>query len=97
MITIINRAKALQRYFEAMTKVRVNSTLVVMGHEKVEEQCYSHEALCVGPSAWSWRKTTQDSANKAEIETPLHRLDELREKSHKQGAAINRNIGEDAA
>jgi len=37
MITISKTAKALQRFFEAMAKARVNSVLLGMGREKVEE------------------------------------------------------------
>ncbi len=67
MITISNIARALQRFFEATAKARVNSVLLGMGREKVEELGYSYEALRAGPSAWPWRKTTQDSAVTSEI------------------------------
>lgn len=62
--------KALQRFFEATGKARVNSVLLSMGREKTEELGYSYEALRDGVSAWPWRKTPQNRAK--EIETQSH-------------------------
>ena len=74
MITISKTAKAIQRFFEAMAKARVNSTLLGMGREKIEVLGYSYEALRMGPSAWPWRKTTQKSAGNSEAGTAISSL-----------------------
>jgi len=42
--------------------ISVNSTLLSYGREHAEELGYSYEALLLGPSAWPWQKTNQDSA-----------------------------------
>lgn len=68
MITISSTVQALQRFFEATAKARVNSTLLGMGRAKVEQLGYSYEALLQGPNAWPWRKTTQDSARERELQ-----------------------------
>ena len=96
MITISKTAKAIQRFFEAMAKARVNSTLLGMGREKVEELGYSYEALLVGPSAWPWRKTTHDSAATGKIGAQVRGLNEISEIPHKQPAASH-EIEQDAA
>lgn len=96
MITISKTAKALQRFFEAMAKARVNSTLLGMGREKVEELGYSYEALRAGPSAWPWRKTTHNSAATGEIGAQVRGLNETSEIPHKQPAACH-EIEQDAA
>ena len=87
MITISKTAKAIQRFFEATAKARVNSTLLGMGREKVEELGYSYEALQIGPSAWPWRKTTHDSAATGEIRAQVRGLNEISEIPHKKPAA----------
>ena len=51
MITISGTINALGRFFEAIAKARVNSTLLGMGRERVEQFGYSYEALQTGPSA----------------------------------------------
>jgi len=97
MITISKVAKALQRFFEATAKARVNSTLLGMGREKVEQLGYSWEALQIGPSAWPWRKTTHDSATTGEIGGPVRGLNEFSEIPHKQQPAASHEIEQDAA
>ena len=97
MITISKTAKAIQRFFEAMAKARVNSTLLGMGREKVEELGYSYEALLVGPSAWPWRKTTHDSAVTGDIGVQVRGLNEISEIPHKQQPAASHEIEQDAA
>ena len=78
MITITETINALKRFFEATAKARMNSTLLGMGRERVEEFGYSHEALRAGPSAWPWHKATQDSAAEREIQGVADRqLDEI--------------------
>lgn len=96
MITISKAAQALQRFFEATAKARVNSTLLGMGREKVEELGYSYEALLAGPSAWPWRKTTYNSAATDEIGAQVRGLNEFSEIPHKQPAA-SQEIEQDAA
>ena len=76
MITITKIAKAVQRFFEATAKARVNSTLLGMGREKVEQLGYSYEALRAGPSAWPWRKTTYNSAATGEIGAQVRGLND---------------------
>lgn len=97
MITINKTAKALQRFFEATAKARVNSVLLGMGREKVEQLGYSWEALRDGPSAWPWRKTTQDSAATAEIGVQVRELNDLREIAHKKRPGASHEIEQDAA
>ncbi len=97
MITISKTAKAIQRFFEATAKARVNSTLLGMGREKVEELGYSYEALRAGPSAWPWRKTTHDSAVTGEIGVQVRGLNEISEIPHKQQPAGSQEIEQDAA
>ena len=69
MISMNKIAITARRFLEATTKARMNSakamvntTLLGMGREQVEELGYSYEALLLGPSAWPWQKMTQDSA-----------------------------------
>ena len=97
MITISKIAKALQRFFEATAKARVNSTLLGMGREKVEELGYSYEALRAGPSAWPWRKTTQDSAVTSEIEKRLCEPGDFSEIPHGKEPGASQEIERDAA
>lgn len=97
MITISKTAKAIQRFFEAMAKARVNSTLLGMGREKVEELGYSYEALLAGPSAWPWRKTTHDSAATDKIGAQVQGFNEIGEIPHKQQPATSHEIEQDAA
>ena len=97
MITISNIGKALQRFFEAIAKARVNSVLLGMGREKVEQLGYSYEALLTGPSAWPWRKTTHDSAATSEIGMQVRGLKEFSEIPHKQQPAASQEIEKDAA
>ena len=97
MITISKTAKALQRFFESMAKARVNSVLLGMGREKVEQLGYSYEALRAGPSAWPWRKTTQDSAVTGEIGMQVRGLNDLIEIPHKQQPGGSQEIEKDAA
>ena len=97
MITISKTAKALQRFFEAMAKARVNSVLLGMGREKVEELGYSYEALRAGPSAWPWRKTTQDSAATGEIGMQLREPGDISEIPHRNQPGASQEIERDAA
>ena len=61
-MTIAKIMHALQRFFEAIAKARVNSVLLGMGPERVEQLGYSWAALQHGPEAWSWRQMPQESA-----------------------------------
>ena len=97
MITMNKVAKALQRFFEAIAKARVNSVLLGMGRDKVEQLGYSYEALLVGPAAWPWRKTTHDSAATGEIGMQVRELNEISEIPHKQQPVGNQQIEQDAA
>lgn len=97
MITISKTAKAIQRFFEATAKARVNSTLLGMGREKVEQLGYSYEALQAGPSAWPWRKTTHDSAATGAIGMQLREHNDFSEIAHKQQPATGHEIERDAA
>lgn len=97
MITISKTAKAIQRFFEATAKARVNSALLGMGREKVEQLGYSYEALQAGPSAWPWRKTTHDSAATGVIGVQLRGLNDLSEIAYKQQPVAGHEIEQDAA
>lgn len=97
MITMSKTARALQRFFEATAKARVNSSLLGMGRVKVEELGYSYEALRAGPSAWPWRKTTQDSAATSATGTQVHELSSFGERPHKNLPGAGREIDQDAA
>ena len=90
MITITRIIKALGQLGEATAKARVNSVLLGMGREKVEEFGYSYDALHLGPSAWPWRKTTQDSAEEKETRAHLSELKTFGDrKLNDQGIARN--------
>tara|TARA_R110002074_G_scaffold84603_2_gene187752 strand:- start:627 stop:956 length:330 start_codon:yes stop_codon:yes gene_type:complete len=74
MNTISRIIRPLQRAFEATAKARVNSVLLGMGREKVEEYGYSFDALRLGPSAWPWRKTPQNGAEGKEASNHIRYL-----------------------
>ena len=97
MITINKTAKALQRFFEAMAKARVNSVLLGMGRAKVEELGYSYEALRAGPSAWPWRKTTQDSATTGAIAVRVRETKDLSEIAYANQPRTGHEFEQDAA
>ena len=70
MISMNRFAGSVQRFFEATSTARlkyaivqVNTVLLGMGRERVEELGYSYEALQIGPSAWPWRNTFLHSAS----------------------------------
>lgn len=65
MISINRIASAMQGFFEAMAKARVNSVLLGMDRDQLAKCGYSYELLRRGPSAWPWRETTQDGASEA--------------------------------
>ncbi|MFZ9038008.1 MAG: hypothetical protein ACO3DT_08060 [Gammaproteobacteria bacterium] len=97
MITISKTASALQRFFEAMAKARVNSVLLGMGRAKAEELGYSYEALRAGPSAWPWRKTTHDSAATGEIAVTVREPKDLSEIAHPNQPRAGHEFEQDAA
>ncbi|MFT5219949.1 MAG: hypothetical protein ACI9LO_002292 [Planctomycetota bacterium] len=84
---IINR---LQRASEAIAKARVNSVLLGMGREKVEEYGYSFDALQLGPSAWPWRGTPQDGPKENDLMIPAPHFTSLyNSQTNDQGIAFN--------
>lgn len=97
MITISNTATALKRFFEATAKARVNSVLLQMGRKKVEEMGFSYEALRAGPSAWPWRKATQDGATAAGIGVQLREFNETGEIAPANRPGASHGIERDAA
>ena len=97
MITITGTINALGRFFEAMAKARVNSTLLGMGRERVEQFGYSYEALRTGPSAWPWRKTTQDSAEESEIKAHMRELESFSGREFHDPGMARSGIDQDAA
>lgn len=97
MITITGTINALERFFEAMAKARVNSALLAMGRERVEQLGYSFEALQTGPSAWPWRKTTQDSAEENEIKVHMWELESFSGREFHDPGMARSGIDKDAA
>ena len=63
MFTITKVSKAMSGFFESIARARVNSVLLGMGREKVEEFGYSYDELRLGPDAWPWRKMPQKGTN----------------------------------
>jgi hypothetical protein len=65
MFAITNVTNAIIGFFESIAKARVNSVLLGMGREKVEEFGYSYDALQLGPDAWPWREMPQNNTKEA--------------------------------
>ncbi len=74
MITISKTIKSMQHFFESTAKARVNSTLLTMGQEWVEDKGYSYAALRVGVSAWPWRQSPEEVASEREIKRVIGEL-----------------------
>ena len=62
MITMKRFLFATHRWFEKIAIARVNSVLLGMGRNKVEEFGYSYDLLKQGPAAWPWRVSNQHGA-----------------------------------
>lgn len=97
MISISKTTRALERLFDAMAKSRVNSVLLNMGRARVEELGYSYEALRAGPSAWPWRKTTQDSSATSEIGVRVAELNDASELPHAYRSGASHEVEQHAA
>jgi hypothetical protein len=90
MFTITKVSKAMSGFFESIAKSRVNSVLLGMGREKVEAFGYSYDALRLGPDAWPWRQTPQNSTKEIIIERSDKKVEALNSESV---GAIPINIG----
>lgn len=69
--------QSLEKYFTAIAKARVQSTLLTMGPEWVEKYGYSYQALRRGVDAWPWRQPTEKIREEKEIRRAIHELNRL--------------------
>jgi uncharacterized protein YjiS (DUF1127 family) len=74
MITISKVTNSVGRFFESMGKARVNSWLLRMGPEWVENNGYSYEALRGGISKWPWRRAPEKVAEEKELKRIIREL-----------------------
>jgi hypothetical protein len=74
MITITRIIKSMGRSIDSMAKARVNSALLSMGREWVEDKGYSYEALRAGVSKWPWRRSPEKVAEEKQIKRAIREL-----------------------
>jgi uncharacterized protein YjiS (DUF1127 family) len=74
MISISKVTKSMFRFFDSMGKARVNSWLLGMGREWVEDNGYSYEAVRGGIDKWPWRMSAEKVAEEKELKRMIREL-----------------------
>ena len=74
MNTIKKTVKSMKIFFENIAKARMQSTLLNMGREWVEDKGFSYDALKLGVSEWPWRQSPEKIAEEKEIRRSIRDL-----------------------